>query len=75
MNFLRLAEVKGYSTGFARTAVSPGTGSDGKAKKSDYLAVGYRLDPQAARNLIRSLRPPSERETALLSSSLAGPPV
>lgn len=57
LNFLRLAESQGYSTEFAGTAVSPEElAAMAKARKSDYLAVGYRLDPQAARNLIRRLK-------------------
>lgn len=57
LNFLRLAESQGYSSEFAGTAVSPEElAALAKSKKYDYLAVGYRLDPEAARNLIRRLK-------------------
>lgn len=63
LNFLRLAESQGYSTEFAGAAVSPeDLAALAKAKKSDYLAVGYRLDPQAARNLIRRLKAALEKK-------------
>jgi methylmalonyl-CoA mutase cobalamin-binding subunit len=57
LNFLRLAETQGYSTEFAGTAVSPEELAGlAKRKKPHYLAVGYRLDPEGARNLIRRLK-------------------
>jgi methylmalonyl-CoA mutase cobalamin-binding subunit len=57
LNFLRLAESQGYSTEFAGTAVSPEElAALAKRKRPDYLAVGYRLDPEGARHLIRRLK-------------------
>lgn len=57
INFLRLAEAQGYSVEFAGAAKSPeDLAALAKRKSPDILAVGYRLDPGAARHLIRRLK-------------------
>lgn len=57
LSFLRLAEAQGYAVEFAGAAKSPEEmASLAKRKNPDILAVGYRLDPDAARHLVRRLK-------------------
>ncbi|HHY75977.1 MAG TPA: cobalamin B12-binding domain-containing protein [Firmicutes bacterium] len=75
LSFLRLAESQGYRAEFAGTAVSPeDLAAMAKANKVDYLAVGYRLDPEAARNLIRRLKSALEKRGCSVKLLLGGTP-
>jgi len=57
LNFLRLAEGLGYETVFLGAARSPeDVASLARNERADILAVGYRLDPEAARKLFRRLK-------------------
>ncbi len=57
LNFLDLAEQNGYEVVFSGAAKSPEEAAKIAAEqRADILAVGYRLDPDAARNLFRRLR-------------------
>lgn len=57
LNFLALAEQQGYETVFAGAAKSPEEAAEiAEKENADVLAVGYRLDPEAARQLFRRLR-------------------
>jgi len=63
LNFLRLALSQGYQTEFLGAAKSPEElASLAKEKKPDILAVGYRLDPNAAGKLIERLKKALEKE-------------
>ncbi len=56
LNFLRLAESLGYSTEFLGPAKSPEEiAAWAREHRPDILAVGYRLDPDAAGRLIERL--------------------
>lgn len=77
LNFLRLAEEQGYTTMFAGAAVSPEDAAKlAKKEKADVLAVGYRLDPDAAGHLFRRLKEALD-EQGVSPSLLCGgtPPV
>ncbi len=57
LNFLALAEGQGYETVFAGAAKSPEEAAEIAEKdQADILAVGYRLDPNAAKHLFARLR-------------------
>ena len=57
LNFLDLAEQQGYRTVFAGAAKSPEEAAEiAEKERAEVLAVGYRLDPDAARNLFRRLK-------------------
>jgi len=57
LNFLNLAQQQGYTTIFAGAAKSPEEAAEiAEKERADILAVGYRLDPDAARNLFKRLR-------------------
>ncbi|HHT85933.1 MAG TPA: cobalamin B12-binding domain-containing protein [Firmicutes bacterium] len=57
LNFLKLAESTGYRTEFIGAAKSPEeVAAWAKANRPDILAIGYRLDPDAAGRLFQRLK-------------------
>lgn len=63
LNFLRLASAEGYPTLFLGAAKSPeDIAKVARERNVESVAVGYRLDPNAAKNLIGRLRASLEQE-------------
>jgi methylmalonyl-CoA mutase cobalamin-binding subunit len=63
LNFLRLASAEGYPTEFLGAAKSPEEiAKVARERKAECVAVGYRLDPNAAKNLIARLIAALEHE-------------
>lgn len=75
LNFLRLAQDLGYRTVFAGAAKSPEELAVlAKAERVSILAVGYRLDPEAARLLMRRLKAALEKQSIAPSLLFGGTP-
>lgn len=75
LNFLSLAEEHGYRTIFAGAAKAPEELAVlARKEAADILAVGYRLDPVAARNLFRRLKAALESQCISPSLLFGGTP-
>src|SRR5690554_2160409 len=75
INFLRLAQLNGWETHFLGAAKSPGEiVAFAKKYKAHMIAVGFRLGPDSASNLIERLKKALEEEKISPRLILGGTP-